>query len=62
MYGGERCRLAGYCAKNGHPIPVSVPKRAGSGRGGWIMDCGAVPVIPSGAGRFWYVNENDLKK
>ena len=62
LFRNRKVRVAGYYAKNGHSILVSVPKRAGFGWGKGIMDCDDVLVVPSRASNFWYVNENDLEK
>ena len=58
----KKVRVVGYCKGNDHSILVSVPKWAHFGWGKWVMDGDDVLITPSRASKFWYVEENKLKK
>lgn len=62
LYRDKKVRAAGYCADNGHSIPVSVPKRTNFGRGEGITDRGDALPTGSGSGRFRYADESLLTK
>lgn len=61
LFRNKKVRVVGYYGMNSNSILVSVPKRANFGWGKGAMDGDDVPVTPSRASKFWYVEENDLK-
>ena len=59
----KKVRVVGYGAENSHSILVSIPKWVKSfGWGKEVMDGDDILIAPSRSSKFWYVEENKLKK